>query len=115
MQDRFKIRYFNKNTKKFEYYTVGTINTNPFTDCTIYENGQFCTGLKDKKGKLIYEGDILKIDNPFEESKKILMPVKWTTNLQNTGFSFNQDFANNTGVIGNIYENKELINANIQS
>ena len=63
MKDRFNIRYFNKNTKEFEYHKIGAINTKPYTDCTIYEEGQFCTGLKDKAEKLIYEGDIVEVIN----------------------------------------------------
>lgn len=84
-----------------------------------------CTGLEDKNGKLIYEGDIL-----FEEWMNDVYPngkfwvVKWNNkhaefyidliNPSTKGYFANQwhlarhdlDYE----VIGNIYENPELLN-----
>ncbi len=83
---------------------------NEFPDIIIM---QF-TGLKDKNGKEIYEGDII-IDslNPkYElviESKKVENSDGWETNLS-MGFDFEQLNRNDKmEVIGNIYENPELI------
>lgn len=127
MNNRFNIRYFNKNIREFEYYKIGTINTNPFTDCTIYEQGEFCTGLKDKNGKLIYEGDIVKSD--FDFITNTINPLRF--NIGNVIYSdyiagfviasdindyspyktsfFGKTEALNCIVIGNIYENKSLL------
>ena len=68
-----------------------------------------CTGLKDKNGKLIYEGDVIKIKNSYEENKVLLIPVLWESTYILTGFMFGGEFASEIEVIGNIYQNKELL------
>ena len=70
------------------------------------------TGLKDKKGKDIYEGDIL--TSAF--SKRIVIFNENTCSfmlkdieLRNELFSLTNEKCKNLEIIGNIYENKELI------
>ena len=63
------------------------------------------TGLLDKNGKEIYEGDIVEyITDPLEDSpyNKEIEVIEW----ENGSFYI----PNNCEVIGNIYENPELIN-----
>jgi uncharacterized phage protein (TIGR01671 family) len=72
------------------------------------------TGLKDKNGKEIYEGDIVKSEN------KMIVFVEWN-DLDGSWHCFNKNhkfhstwtlghFINDKiEVIGNIYENKDLI------
>lgn len=71
------------------------------------------TRLKDKNGTEIYEGDIVK--NIYDE----IYVVKWfdagfyLEERYNGGFDYSElHFGNNKEVIGNIYENPELLEDN---
>jgi uncharacterized phage protein (TIGR01671 family) len=127
MQDRFKFRFWHKPTNKMldcygfnEHCTfantldgIGTeYNPCATKDCELMQ----CTGLKDKNGKLIYEGDIVSIDDgelkgiaqrhdKFDEYYgciEIKLICKYTTIYKPTVFAESE-------VIGNLYENKELL------
>lgn len=100
----------------FDYYsTAEGLQREPF--CTIVNPstiGQY-TGCCDKNDKRVFEGDILKITDEFENS------VIWSVDCKNTAFSINQKGVNystylgeyDTGrcdieIIGNIYDTPEL-------
>lgn len=132
MQDRFKVRVWHKKRKKMydvlhfhtatwsnggEWVTAKGFNVITQQDIHIQvepKDGVIMqsTGLKDKNGKLIYEGDIVK-DLIIPE---IFYIVKWF----NSGFYLESTISgsflkfNDTQqeVIGNIYENSELLERN---
>ena len=126
MENRFKFRLF-------ETYN------NTMLDCKDYDFNEIlegekpvmqCTGLKDKNGKLIYEGDNVKYaefdwtDFSFKDWETEIAQVVWGNtydnyypafDLKDTDFNGTNAFAYlfNEGwtieVIGNIYENPELL------
>ena len=114
MNDRLKFRAWHEPTKRlFEIWSftpeyvyeydevngVGVTPTNParMEDCVLEQ----CTGLKDKHGRLMFEGDLIKCKlsrNPGV--------IKWDQErgafrLLIVEFDFK--------VIGNIHENKNLL------
>lgn len=122
MQDRFKYRAWDKENKKYIYGVEKGLQISSaagglhvMTLAEIAESNKYdleqCTGLKDEKGKLIYEGDILKgtyyIDNPVID----YYPVEYGEDEWlngNEGFPLS---AYNTlsVIVGNIHENSELL------
>jgi uncharacterized phage protein (TIGR01671 family) len=78
------------------------------------------TGLKDKKGKEIYEGDIVKFSDCDDDA--YVTPVVWDKNYACFGVSFSGKYPisfdyleefytelKDIEVVGNIYENPELV------
>ena len=71
------------------------------------------TGLKDKNGKEIYEGDILYDRSEYGGNKT----VTWNQSMPSfqfdklLGYSFCKQGAEMCEIIGNIYENPELLEA----
>lgn len=145
MQDRFKFRvvYYNDVEKKYFIFEPDLISADGTARAYAYgESGadeyydtvtlNQCTGLKDKNGKLIYEGDILDL---YVSSKKLYRyEVKYEIGSfmlvsQDEIFDFpnvwndyvyplsqlyyeyqnEENCIDECEVIGNIYENPELL------
>ena len=140
MNDRFRFRVWNEEEKIFE-----EINFNRTDGFFISQDGklfeitrldydssyiderpdlikEFCTGLKDKNGKLIYEGDVVEavVQNHYKlkgiicweidryQIKDLNAPVLF--DLYEALYDSDTGFEKNTiEVIGNIHENPELL------
>lgn len=127
MQDRFKFRVWCENNQEWEKDTILISNKNmyeirndKFTKYTDIDPKNhiinFCTGLKDKNGKLIFEGDIVTIATKYSGNLKGYVYYDLHTlqfKIDIKGYA-NRDliyFVDKYGVIiiGNIYENPELL------
>lgn len=126
MNDRFKFRVWNKENKKlYDWdFLEKTKEDNTLFWCLHQAQNDCkhnilmqCTGLKDKNGKLIYEGDVVKEEGFYWK-------VVWNTDITyqwslrkiepNSIYPHIITFSSLLSwkkyeVIGNIYENEDLL------
>lgn len=128
--DKLKFRVFNKNIKKYEPL-CGTDENGKFF-YLIFPNGKLylyndhtyenmddvsiverCTGLRDKNGNLIYEGDIVRCDRDFDDGRiGLIKKVAFFDgafclgNLDGFDWYYINKF-HNIEIIGNIHEQKD--------
>ena len=132
MDDRFKFRCWDDYNR--EMLDLQEQDTNPYNICDFTQNNIMqCTGLKDKNGNLIYEGDIISDKSnhirvcvweydgfkypALKTSRYFHKPISNKLEERKTDLRKNLTFQDNVYkrdkkefvVIGNIYENKELI------
>ena len=134
MQARFKFRAKRVDNNKFVCGYLCFVYTDNKSQCKIYNQdnvnsydcytetiGQ-CTGLKDKNGKLIYEGDVLRYRKEEYNDEWKKSKVVWSGDYDYPAFDIDDiQFDTSNGlsyligdnwefeVIGNIYENPELL------
>lgn len=121
-QPKVYIKYLDKvlevesirfDTKVIEVYDE-SYNMYRFFD---FEDVEFMlnTGMKDKKGKYIYEDDIVKVNDSWNciikyKQSSCAFVLKSIDSKWSTGYFSNyDDIEEKLEVIGNIYENKELL------
>lgn len=130
MNDRFKFRLYDKKIKEMIYadtndeflpYYPDEIYTILQTyDLSAIENladnedyiVMQCTGLKDKNGKLIFEGDVVNQNNTIYSVNWCDGSFCFKDALNGKNYTVEFVMSAKLEVIGNIYENKELLNEN---
>lgn len=127
MQDRLKFRFWDTKTENIitmnERLMYTGRNFNLDLGNMIYASKRFvtmqCTGLKDKNGKLIYEGDIVKVPDNWDmfgmmagEKREVYFKeggFRLKPNYQGVGIGYWLEDAKEFEIIGNIYQNSELL------
>lgn len=102
-----KFREWNAQKKMFHYWGVGLLGAGTFTSKLnpLFPDQQF-TGLTDKNGKEIYEGDIV-VCNRYEDQSNYIVYVPDLISLSQERDLFGSNL-NWREVIGNIHENPDL-------
>lgn len=132
MQDRFKFRFWDKETQTMQKSPMIELRQRMTLD-TIFNDDRVIfmqsTGLKDKNGKLIYEGDIVEYSCPAEYCSDGLHKCQECYDNEIGIVSYDEELAlyecrseicqcpltdninteDDLEVIGNIYENPELL------
>jgi uncharacterized phage protein (TIGR01671 family) len=128
MEDRLKFRIWDNKEKRYveEYLDReimlsidGTLNACAYDFSgnrsieDINKNNrfevEFCTGLKDKNGQLIYENDLIKIDDDVAVIKWSDYYARFMLESSEDNFDFETTYAEECEIIGNIHENADLL------
>jgi len=132
-----KFRAWDEINKEMVYQYIKNISDNLFNHDILrkYDIVMQFTGLKDKNGKEIYEGDIVNFKTSKQEKQEQFYETKKSVHFYNGSFGFQEWNTDNNGkltkrlnyhpphfttkeffyidfdieVIGNIYENKNLL------
>ena len=124
MNDRFKFRvwikyaelyygldsfYYDRLKNKYTFhFEDGHTKTIKEKDCVVEQ----CTGLKDKNGRLIYEGDILRLCEATYPAVIYWDGTSWCAMVNGKRKDLLNEFSYRVcGIVGNIHENPELVEA----
>lgn len=115
MNDRFTFRVWYKQGKKFFdgiYPGYMALPNTSNEEAFVLEQ---CTGLKDKNGRLIYEGDIIAVANGSVNGNVLISKWQVVWKEKEGRYSLpswvgdEPDFSHYVEVLGNIHENPELL------
>lgn len=121
----YPVTYLSLTDKRLTMFALPKKGNEPWEEMGVPGNQielmQF-TGLKDKNGKEIYHNDIIEELNIFTKEKKRGI-VKWFEHECRWGLDLGNDEVttfyfkkpNSYEVIGNIYENKELVSPTLKA
>ena len=127
MQDRFRLKFWDKTCKNIVYPSEDLIYKTENSRLDISGMLSFerfiplqCTGLRDKNGKLVYFDDLVK--NKWGQICKVIMQtdkqnygrvvlqnIKYLNDEAHKNNIFIPAAINESVIIGNIYENPELL------
>ena len=106
---RFKFRVWDDIHRTME--NLEDVDVNPYNISDYPQNNIMqCTGLKDKNGKLIYEGDIVKCSQMPTGLVEWFEDGFWVNFFVNGAKRELRNLHNWFELIGNIYENEGLLN-----
>lgn len=112
MNDRFRFRVWGISQKKFENKkTVEDARIGFLPKVSSNYILEQCTGLKDKNGRLIYEGDIVYCEE-FENIGIVKFDeeaAKFAIDVKGVYCDFTEFYSSDYTIKGNIHENPELL------